>query len=225
MPTFPGLARARKSPQFMLQNPSRSGGIALNGQEQTVSSGAERWRATIPLFVTGRAALLEFHAFIASMLGQAGEVLVPTFSGRFANWPLETFNGELTGRVLHPGITRRKSLDGTIYEDPEVPSTSAITATAGAASLGATSIVITVSQGQAMQPGQLFGIGQRLYRALTVSGATVTFRPKLRVAVTSGTAVLLTRPLCLMKFASDDEGADLDHLFGGPVTLNFVEAF
>lgn len=230
-PTF--LRPTRPLIRFILQNPSRSGGVALNGMEQTVSSGAERWRASGAFLCYGKDAVLQFERFLTEMLGRSGEVNVPTFSGYHANWPNEYVGGDVTkptGRVLHPGITRRKSLDGTAFEDPEVPTASEIIATAGSASLAATSIVITVTQGRAIRIGQLFGIGSRLYRAYAVTtpvaGAqTVDFRPKLRIAVTAGATVRFSRPVCVMKFASDDEGSELDPFFGGPVVLNFVEAF
>lgn len=228
--TFPSLAKPVEPPRFVLQNPSRSGGVALNGMEQTVTSGAERWRASGSFMVMEKEAILQFDAFLTAMLGRAGEVELPTFSGRSANWPIEEYNGRPTGRVLHPGITRRPELNGTAYEDPEVPASSEIIAqTVGSAALGATSLTMQITQGSPFMPGQMFGIGQRLYRALavTLSGnfTGVAFRPKLRAAVPAATLVRLSRPVCLMKFASDDEGSDLDTLFGGPVTLNFVEAF
>lgn len=229
--TWPSLLRpTRPLIRFMIQNPSRSGGVSLNGMEQTVASGAERWQAQGSFLCLGKAAILDFERFLVEMSGRGNEVAVPTYSGRQANWPLQYHNGAPTGRVLHPGNTRNKALNGTAYADAEIPSASEIVATAGAASLNATSIVITVTQGRAIAAGQLFGIGQRLYRAMTVTapvaGAqTVTFRPKLRAAVSGGATVLFTRPVCLMKFASDDQGQELDILSGGPVTLNFVEAF
>lgn len=227
---WPSLSLPQLPPRFVLQNPTRSGGAALNGMEQTIASGAERWRALGTFKVFGKAAMLEFEAFLTAMLGRAGEVEVPTFCGRLANWPLETHLGQATGRVLHPGITRNKALDGTAYEDPEIPAASEIIAqTAAAAALGATTITIHISQGSPLNAGQLFGIGDRLYRSISVtpsaSNVIVTFRPKLRAAVAGATSIKLTRPVCLMKFASDDEGRDLDTLRGGVVSLEFIEAF
>lgn len=228
--TWPSLSPPTAPLRFTLQNPSRSGGVALNGMEQTVASGAERWRAYGAFNVFGKAAMLQFDAFLTEMLGRAGETEVPTFSGRLANWPLELHLGQETGRVLHPGITRRKELDGTVYEDPEVPAASEIIAqTVSSAALGATSITIIISQGSPLVAGQLFGIDDRLYRAYSVtpsgSNLVVSFRPKLRVAVASATTVKLSRPVCLMKLASDDEGRELGTLRGGVVGLEFIEAF
>lgn len=101
MVTWPSLLKpTRPVIRFTLQNASRTGGVALNGQEQVISSGAERWRATGAFRLRGVTAALQFEDFVTQMLGRSGTVNVPTFSGRFANWPVEN------GIVLSPWVTR-----------------------------------------------------------------------------------------------------------------------
>lgn len=225
--TFPPLLRPVVAPpRFTLDNPSRSGGVALNGMEQTVSSGAERWRCRGTWRAFGKDAVLQVEAFLANMNGRSGEALVPTFSGRIANWPVDAY-----GRVLHPGNTRDKNLDGTAYENPAIPPSSAVTAVLSAnAALRAVQIGINMTQGSVIRAGQLFGLANRLYRIKTIvsvigSVTTVTFQPPLRVAALTGAAITFTRPLCTMKFASDDQGAEFDTGRGGVLSLEFVEAF
>lgn len=225
--TFPPLLRpVGGPPKFMLENPSRSGGIALNGMEQTMASGAERWRCSGVWRAFGKSAILQFEAFLANMNGRAGEVLVPTFSGRIANWPIDTY-----GRVLDPGFTRNKLLDGTAYEDPAVPPISEIVATLGASvAIRVTQLSINMTQGSAIRAGQLFGLANRVYRIRSIVSVvgtvtTVTFGPPLRAAATLGAAITFTRPVCLMKFATDDQGSEFDTGFGGQVSLEFVETF
>lgn len=225
--TFPSLLRPIGSPpRFFPEHQSRSGGAALNGTEQTVASGAERWHCRGAWLARGKDAILQVEAFLAAMDGRSNEAIVPAFSGRLVNWPVDAF-----GRVLHPGFTRRDELDGTAYADPEIPTASAVNATLNAnAALRAVQIAINMTQGSAIRAGQYFTIANRLYRIRTIvsvvgSVTTLTFRPTLRAAALSGAAVIFTRPVCTMKFASDDQGAEFDTFRGGAISLEFVESF
>lgn len=232
MVTWPDLLTpTRPVLRFTLQNPTRSGGVALNGQEQVIYSAAERWQAKGAFYIRGREAALQFESFLTAMGGRSGVVAVPTFSGRFVNWPVEN------GVMLTPRVARDPGLDGTVYQEPginatgSVPAASVVSATIfNALAVGDTSCEIIVSQGGLIQAGQLFGFtSNHVHRAITASepfdGAqVVTFRPKVRVSRIAGSVVRVHRPLCDMRFASDDEGQDFDG-WGGPVTMNFVEAF
>lgn len=225
--TFPPLLRnVGGPPRFFLENISRSGGVALNGMEQTVASSAGRWRCRGTWRALGKSAILQFEAFLANMDGRAGEVLVPTCSGRTANWPVDIY-----GRVLDPGFTRNKLLDGSAHESPAIPSASEIVTTLNSSvAVHVTQLTINMTQGSAIRAGQLFGLANRLYRVRSImsvvgSVTTVTFGPPLRAAATVGAAITFTRPLCTMKFASDDQGSEFDTGRGGLVSLEFVEAF
>jgi len=224
---FPASLRQPRSVLFALQNSSRSGGVALNGMEQTVSSAAERWRAQLEFRIKTTEQILEVRAWVAALDGRAGEVLLPVFDGRRANWPEDTW-----GRTLHPRFTRRWQLDGTAYEDPEIPAASAIIATVAAGTpRGSTAIGIDVTQGEPLRAGQYFSIANRLYiiTAITNTVGTIqvcNIRPRTRAVAVTGDPVVLDRPVATMKLASDDQGElMLDGLRFADLSLSFVEAF
>lgn len=208
---------------FDIQNVSRSGGVSTNGMEQIVGSGVGRWTATLSdIPIRGNAQILAWRAFKTSLRGRSGTILVPAFDGKRAPWPVDAW-----GRVLHPGFTRRRSLDGTSYADPEIPTQSQVVATMAAASVRATTVSIAVTQGSAPQAGQYFSPAAGRLHMITESLGSGTYRiePPLRAAVSDGTAVNFTRPTCEMRLAADDEGKlDLQLARTGSVTLNMVEA-
>lgn len=212
---------------FWLENPSRSGGVALNGSEQTIVSPAARWRAAWIVPITEDDQVLAARAFADALAGKANAALVPTFDGLRLSWPVDGY-----GRVLHPGTTRRRQLDGTAFADPAIPAASEILATVNAnAGLNATQIAINVTQGEPLKAGQFFGIGERLHRIKALVGAAGTVQsvaivPPLRAAAPAGTVVRITRPVCRMKQVADDGGiGTLDMLRFADVTLEFREDF
>lgn len=210
---------------FRLENTSRSGGIALNGQEQVVVSLAGRWRARFTFPIRNKAQVLAARALDVALDGRAGTVLVPTFDWRRANWPVDAY-----GRRLTPKAIRSRRLDGTIFEDPEIPTPTAIVARVnGDAVAGATSLAIDVEQGAPLRAGQDFGIAERLYRIVRITAAagtvqTVNIRPRLRHPVSVNTPILITGSVCKMRQATDDQGiSDLALLRFTDLTLEFVE--
>lgn len=213
---------------FWPENASRSGGPALNGAEQTVASGAGRWRAAGTFRVRNDAQVRAARAFFAKVQGRAVEIRLPAFDGRRANWPIDA-----QGRVLHPGATRRKALDGTVYEDPEIPPQSEIIATLNVgAAIGVSQTQINMTQGSPLRIGQYFGLGpDRLYiinEIVNVAGSvtTVRFWPPIREAGTLGQEVRLTRPQCLVKLLSDENVLrELELLRFADLTLEFRESF
>lgn len=116
----------------------------------------------------------------------------------------------------------------------------AVTATVNAAAaLNATSVDLHFAAGGPPLPGHLFGVGARLYSINTVSslGAGVyrlNIWPWLRVAFGGGEGATFCvpgncfAPVCEMRLASDQEGAEalmaLDLLRFGTVTVRFDEA-
>lgn len=212
---------------YWIENAARGGGPAANGGEQFVTSIAHRFRFRGTFGIRRWDQALAAQAFFTALDGMANVTLVPAFQGRYANWPRDP----RTSVLLSPCRTRRRSLDGTIYQDPDVPPASRILATCAAAAVGATSIAITVTQGEPLRPGQLFGIGERLYRIgriTATAGATQTvdFRPRLREAAADGRIVLLDRPVCRMRQAQPDQcPQDLDAAGHSDLTLEFIEDF
>lgn len=214
---------------FRLENPSRSGGAAFNGAEQNVFSLAMRWRAKWTIPIRTNAEVLAARALSAKLQGKAGVLLVPFFDGKRVSWPIDEW-----GRLLNPAQTRRRQLDGTAYEDPEVPDDSEIEANViGNTAIRATSIEVEISQGGVPLPGQYFGLrGERGYLIKSVTpllsppGYTLTFVPPLRDDADDADSVNFTRPVCMMNQVSDDQGiAELEQLRFATLDLEFVEAF
>ncbi|MEF2550005.1 hypothetical protein VQ042_01330 [Aurantimonas sp. A2-1-M11] len=209
---------------FDIENASRSGGVSTNGLEQIVGSGAGRWRASLGgIYVRTNAQVLAWRAFRLSLRGRTGTVLVSPFDGKRVNWPKDAY-----GRALHPGFTRRRHLDGTIYEDPEIPTESEVNATfAAAAARRATTVQIAVSQGEAIKAGQYLSPSEgRLHVVVgVINSTTFSIEPPLRDAVTLGQAVNFTRPTCEMRLMDDGSGGlDLQLARTGMVSMDFVES-
>ena len=212
-------------PRVWQENQSISGGPAASGFEQTVGGTGGGWLLSTLWRVRTNDDALAFWAFREGMRGKANTTLVPICFGRFANWPVDSY-----GRVLHPGFTRERSLDGTAYESAEIPTSSVIAATLfGAVTEGSTTAAIKVTQGSSPKAGQFFSILQNLYRITSVnsvSGQTsyVSFLPQLRRDWAAGASVNFARPVCLAHFLTDDQGADFDFPPAGIVKLDFKEA-
>lgn len=212
---------------FHLESQSRSGGQSTSGIEQVVTSLAARWRASIRIAITNDAQILAARAFVSRLGGRVGTVLVPVFDARRASWPVDAY-----GRALHPGFTRDKTLDGTAYEDPAIPTESEIVAEASVgAAIRTSQVAINVVQGEPLLAGQYFGVGNYLHLITEIVSAvgtiqTVNFVPSLRVAVSAAAILTLTRPLCEMRLAADSVGElALRNLRFGQLDLEFVEAF
>lgn len=215
-------------------NPDVSGGVAPDGSEQVVASPGPRWGASMTLPVTNKDKVLAVRALRTQLKGRAIPVQLPNFDGKRLSWPQQTFNGNLTGVILKPSITRNPQLDGSIYEDPEIPDESEIVAIVDdPAAVRATTIHVGVSQGGSILAGQQFGIGERLYEIATASGFgpgdpvahwTLTFQPPLRAALAGGESVLFTRPYCLMRCLNlNDEMRKLEGLRFATLNLEFSE--
>lgn len=212
---------------FWLEYQSRGGGPALNGMEQRVYSPDQRWRGNVTLPIRTEADVLNLRSLIARADGSANAIDVPAFEGVRANWPVDTY-----GRRLDPGFTRRRQLDGTIYEDPRIPTQSAITATlSGAHAIRAISMAISLAQGSAFKAGQFVSVGGKLHILrfqTSVVGSVYTFeiRPPLRAAYANGTAVNASIPTCEMRLLNDEQAQlELDLLRYATLTLQFCEYF
>jgi hypothetical protein len=204
---------------------TNSGGQSLSGFEQVVDSLSDRWTAGFSFKISTSADLLRIRAFILSMRGRANTVALPGFDNSRAPWAV------VNGIAQKPSVMRTRSLDGTAYADAANFNDSLITAFLGGAYPAmATQISISMAKGSAPLPGHLFGLGTRLYSILDVTGSNpylCDIWPSLRVDATTP-FVNFTSPVCEMRFATDNEGADalkgLSQLRLGTVTLNFEEA-
>lgn len=209
---------------FDLENVSRSGGVSTNGQEQIVQSGISRWTATVAgLFIRRNDQILEWRALSARLRGRAGTILVPVFDGKRANWPVDRY-----GRQLKPNATRRRSLDGTIYADPELPASSRISALfVMPAARRATTVQISQSDPIA-RPGQYFSPAPGRLHILTeyLGNGIYRIEPPLRDPIDAGQVANFERPTCEMRL-KDDGGASipLSLMQFSNLSLEFVEAF
>lgn len=210
---------------FHLENVSRSGGVATNGQERVVASDAGRWKARLiqcPVMTDDQ--ILAFRGWLFGMQGRAGTCLVPVFGEeRRANWPRDEL-----GRVVSPETARRNRLDGTQFADPAEPAQTQISARLRtAAPRRATTLQIELLQGSPIRPGQYFSFNGRLHViTAALGGEAYAIRPPLREAAGQGWFLNLSAPVCEMRLASDDSG-ELELQLGrwGFVDLEFVEAF
>lgn len=218
---------------FWLENLSVSGGVALNGEEQNVFGENMRWRARGKVNFRTADQVRDGRGLFARLQGRAGTLLVPTFDGKRVSWPIEDFNGNVTGVVLHPGVTREPLLEGTVYQSLEIPARSEVICTlTDAVALRATSANMTFAQGGPPLAGQYFGLANALYIVKSVTGPasgdvyTVTFLPPARATAADNATVKWTRPVCEMRQASDDQGIkELQSLRFADVSVEFVENF
>lgn len=212
-----------RSAVFHPETASRSGGQSLTGSEQ-VNNTNPRWRARAAGPVLYEPTALAWRAFIAAMGGRAGTVLVP----KWERHGIRDMNGRefnQVGMAGYHGGDLNFDLSG-FGQDEFVHAT-----LVADAALNATEISINVLDGQGPRPGQYFGIGNRLHLVShawqdnEASPLILRFTPWLREAATTGTRVILDRPVCLMRFAADMTGElDLDMGLWGNGSLEFVEA-
>lgn len=220
---------------FYFLDADTSGGVALGGGEQVVFSPGPRWGAAMTVDIRNNDQVRAARGLRTNLRGRANPVALPNFDGQRLSWPIQVFGGKSTGVVLHPGVTRDKTLDGTAYEQPAIPTESEIVATLYAdAALRATTADIHVTQGAAPKRGQQFGIGARLYEIGSVGPVagptppplvyTVTFWPPLRAAADEDDVVKFTRPTCLMRCMNlNEELRKLEMLRFATLNLEFVE--
>lgn len=222
-----------RAAMFHPENTSRSGGGSISGAEQIVVSPTARWRARLSGPVVTENAVLSWRAFIGGMNGRAGTVLVP----KFEHYGPRDANGKRLDEqhsVLYgdDGLFNENGLNFDLTGWGQDDSTVYATLAANAA-LNATEIVVDYAEGiDGIRPGQYLGIGQRLYLAHSVwqedvgDPTHIRFTPWLRAAASAGDTVIIDKPVCLMRFASDATGElELDFGRWGNGALDLVEAF
>lgn len=209
---------------------SRTGGLSLNGSEQIIQSDAGRWQAKVVVSLRGESSNLALRAFLAQMGGRAGTVLVP-------KWDMfrpADLNGRTLSQVHGVGYDDARPQDGSGWNfdlSGFGQDSSSVANLAAPALSGTTQIAIETDASEGPRPGHYFGIGFRLYlishvwREVEGAPLKVRFWPRLRSAADAGETVILDRPVCLMRFASDDVGGDMFNRRGsGQITFDLVEA-
>lgn len=220
--TFPYLAGWRSVrfwPEGMSLEPQQS----ITGVDTMVPTMRGRWMAQGTVVIHGEAAVLQWQAFLAEMEGRVGTTLVPCFSWfrpKDRNGRMLPFNDTAgfhrTQTFSHFGLTSVAAPRVTV---------------AAAAPLRATELRIALADTTGLRPGQYFSIGERLHQVRShwepeVGQHHIRFRPPLREAVAAGTAVEIARPVCKMRFTSEEEGGFAqDYADIAPkITVNFTEA-
>lgn len=178
---------------------SLSGGQSLSGIEQVQPQLHDRWQASFAYHINTDARVLALRGLLFAARGRANTIALPAVE-------------------LSAGIAKSNVTGATVQTN---------------AALNATSVDIHVGAG-VPKVGNLFSTPTaKLYgiQAVTALGGNVyrcTIWPWLRAALTATTALEFASPVCEMRFASDEEGADALktlHLGRfGDVTLRFDEA-
>lgn len=211
-----------KNAAFNLRPFSRSGGLSIMGQEQVVASSSETWRAKLTAGLRRQEQVLRYRSIMAQSRGRVGIWKVPVCAG-FQVFNTSDFSDDFSSD-FSPGRGPIVDID---------PAVALVAGTVSGSFLrGATSVNMLMTNPPFYPPlaGQYFSIGDYLYliASSTATGGVnhyqLTFAPSLRANANDGAAVDFSRPSCLMRLASDDDGQlELESLRFADVTLNFVE--
>lgn len=122
--------------------------------------------------------------------------------------------------------------------DPDATSvrgTASSVAVASSASVGATSISLTIGNNETINTGSYIQLGSsanaKLYMivddntASSAGAVTVTIEPKLKVAITSSTAVAISSPKGVFRMDSSDITWSADNISNYGFTFSCTEAF
>lgn len=202
------------------------GGRSLTAIEQIIASDAGFWSISyedIPL-VSGSQKKM-WRALSAWLEGRLNPIFVATYDTDTNPWPL------VNGLPYTPNGHGLPHSDETLFSDTTGYDQPIIAATVnGNVSLGATSMVINLSYGEPLEPGQHFSVDDRLFRIKRITATvgalyTVTVWPPARQAITAGETAEFDRPRCKARLATDTEmlsGKD-DYAGRTLASVNFVE--
>lgn len=207
---------------------SRDTQQAINEAMTVVPALSGHWRMAASFWITSEATELAWNAFLACMEGRVGTTLFP-ISPRYPGRDQDGHRASRYGTASLGNDLPYEGAGSQMWDHSGFQAAAVVTAgVVEAADLRATRIKIENRNTTGLRPGQYFSIGQRLYWAQMVwddgGVETVQFWPPLRAAVEAGAEVVLDRPHCLMRFATDQEGIlsstiDVAHV----VEVNMVE--
>jgi hypothetical protein len=170
----------------------------FTGQQQVYEWPNVTWRASFDVVAKGRAEWSQLTAFMTSLRGRLGTVLIYPYQG-----------------VRPRGTTNTSGV---------TVATGGAAAQARAINLSGMGAARTLLAGDFLQLGT--GATARLHMVVenaTADGsgnATVTIEPPLRVAYSSGAAVTLVKPATVMRSVSNDGASTVD--LGGIITASFA---
>lgn len=205
-----------------------SGGRSITAVEQIQSPDAGYWTiqlAEIPCVSRGQKQ--SARAISAQLQGRLGLCDVPIYDDANAPYPLPVPGAVVDGALWS---------DGAEFGDRGVWETETIIATiSGAVALGAISMVVNLTAGSEVEPGQHFSVWgasrSRLYRVANVTNVagslyTVKVWPPVREAITAGATAEFSRPLLTCRLATDGEMKQFVDDYAGRTlaTINFDEA-
>lgn len=217
---FPAHLFNPKTVQARIRQASVSGGIALNGVEDTIlTDGGGRWEVVYSdIDLNTPAKIRAFEAWNEYLAGGSEPCLVPLLSLTTAPRP---YLGKRPMRVS--GFYSNAEVFPTVAEYAE---RMIIAETAGSASLRATSLAISISRGGEIKGGEKFSIGERAHRiGAHVSGNIWKIAPPLREAVDAGAAINFDWPVvkCVSAPGEDFSPAIQRQRFAGGASISFQE--
>ena len=173
----------------------------------------------------GEGAVLQWQAFLAQMQGRIGTTLVPSFT----HYRPKDRDGHAVSFANVADIAGAQTMDHFGFANSPLE----MIRVNLNAPLRATQLEARFPNSTGLRPGHFFSIGERLYQAQavyksrdTVNGPryAVHFQPPLRAPALAGDLMEVARPVCRMRFASEDDG-QFDQTIGGVMRaqVNFVE--
>lgn len=212
-----------QQPMFHIAPMNISGPVSASGAADVISGDAGFWRASYgSVVVTTRDRVMTWRAISAKLRGRLYPILVP-YCGMYQPFPLDA-----NGKPIFPAIVPHS--DGSYFSDGSGYFSGTINVTLNVSkTAGAVTGSVTVNAAGAIQPGQVFSFGERMYEIvdaeyLSETTVNLTWQPPLRDAVSSGAVLNFDRPVCRMRLASDTEmQLSLDMNKRGFPTVNFVE--
>jgi hypothetical protein len=218
--TFPHQALFQ-SVQFQLVGRSASGGVGLSGATTRVASNSAHWKAEAKFVIYGEERFLAWKGFVAQMQGTLGETLVPAWQKylpRDGQGRRLTLTDAVSVPPLGFGDNSGLAQTETVHADLE-----------GAAALRDGKVRVRMASAFSLRPGHKIGIGERLHEITAISDlgdgtSNVWVSPLLRQAYPNNERVILDRPLCRMRFETENEGDIPDSIdVATTVTVNFRE--
>lgn len=210
--------------------PSRSGGLTISGDEQVTVSSAGRWRAALSFFIhkekgprRGETILL-FRAMLARNQGRANSFLIGPYDDSMGdgNTPAAMSGVRYGDDTLHSDDSSFD--DDTSYTQADTPAHSLVIG-----ETGETTLDVVMDASHVPEPGQYFGVNDRLYLISRVTEIdtdtyTLEFWPPLRDLVQADQPVEFDSPVCKMRFAQDATGQlDLALLYASNPSIECVE--
>lgn len=218
--TFPHqLLRQTTTPVFV--GTTRDRQQSISGAEVVTPAMGGHWEVTATFALKGEAHFLAWQAFLAQMNGREGTCLLPIHT-RFR--PKDR-DGKFTPFCDISTLQESQTFEHFGFENSDISRASV----RGSAGLRATDIRINLADTTGIRPGQFISIGDRLYQVRLhwedETSHVIRIRSGLREAISGGTRIEISKPVCRVRFASEDEGL-FDHGMAvlPTVTCNFVEA-